>query len=274
MTIVRVGGNIARYGGAMARYGGFPAPPAPEIPMYEATGGTITDDGTYITHTFTTSGTFTITAIPNKTPAYNRKYLYYLVVGGGGNGNYATAGTPGTPGGGGGGGQVQEALLTLGVSAGTYPITVAAAGGTSSFNGVNSVGGQTGGSYNGGNSGSGYTGGTGDLDTCWTGGGGAGNTSNGVNAVGGCGWPPAKGGDGGTGTTSSFFGEAYGGGGGGGITNGGYVGLGTDRGGNARQSGGGKDASVNSGSGGGADNFARGGYGGTGIVKIKYFKYS
>ena len=43
-----------------------------------ATGGTVTTSGNYKIHTFTSSGTFTVTSAPSG------KYIDFLVVGGGG----------------------------------------------------------------------------------------------------------------------------------------------------------------------------------------------
>jgi hypothetical protein len=154
-----------------------------------ATGGTITADGLYTYHTFTSSGAFI--------PLENIEGIDYLVVAGGGGG----AGWYGGGGGAGGlrssrvrtggGGSVQNQINAIAGT--TYSVTVGS-GGASQTNGNNSIfanvmstGGGRGGSYQsnapGGNGGSG-------------GGGGAGNAVGGV-------WLP-----GGTGTAN----EGYGGG--------------------------------------------------------------
>ena len=84
-----------------------------------ASGGTVTTDGDYKIHTFTTSGDF-IVSVGGDVSA--------LIVGGGGNGGNATSLQSS---GGGGGGKVN--LLTKTVAAETYNVVVAGPGGTSSF---------------------------------------------------------------------------------------------------------------------------------------------
>jgi len=125
-----------------------------------SSGGTVTVNGLYRVHTFTTVGTtqFTLSA-----PASVQAQL--LVVGGGGSGGGWNDG-----GGGGAGGLVYVSSMTL--TAGTYSIIVGA-GGTGLVYNSSSTG------NNGGNSSAfGYTG---------IGGGGGGGGGNGIGLSGGCG---------------------------------------------------------------------------------------
>ena len=93
-----------------------------------ATGGTVTIDGLYKVHTFTSSGTFTITTAG---------YIEAIVVAGGGGGasnNYVGAG--------GGGGEVIYHTQTADLA--DYNISIGAGGGGSSANGTNGgIGGTT-----------------------------------------------------------------------------------------------------------------------------------
>jgi hypothetical protein len=113
-----------------------------------ATGGTVTDVNIggilYRLHTFTSSGTFTVTQLGNS------NVVDYLVVAGGGSGG----GSGGS--GGGGGGGVRSSVST--VALGAYPVVVGPggtayttangwrgnSGGNSSWNGVVSIGGGAG----------------------------------------------------------------------------------------------------------------------------------
>ena len=163
--------------------------------------GTVTTSGSYIIHTFTSSGSFTVS-----TGSTSAELL--IVAGGGGTGFDVG-------GGGGGGGVVYYS--SFGVSAGTYNVTVgtggssAQSGGASSGNGTNSsfgaatvaIGGGGGGTYPSGQT-NGQNGGSG---------GGAGNQ----NASGGSG--TAGQGNGG-GTSTSPWGSGAGGGAGGAGPNG------------------------------------------------------
>ena len=106
-----------------------------------ATGGTITTSGDYKIHTFTSSGTFTVSAAGN---AAGSNTVDYMVVAGGGGGGGSTS--PGGGGGGGGGGgwrassgtasgsytagpsPLTSPVSALPVSAQGYPITVGAGG--------------------------------------------------------------------------------------------------------------------------------------------------
>ena len=129
-----------------------------------ATGGTITTSGDFKIHTFTSSGTFTVSDAGN---AAGSNSVAYLVLAGGGGGG--SAGSRGAGGGGAGGfreGKPSDDPYTasplnapagLPVSAQAYPITVGAggagasppgaisAGGISVFSTITSAGGGTGG---------------------------------------------------------------------------------------------------------------------------------
>lgn len=185
-----------------------------------ATGGTITYYGLYTVHTFTSSGTFTVTG---------SGHVEYLIGGGGGTGGSAII----EGGGGGGAGDVKVGSNML-LNAGDYPVVVGAVGnpgGNSSFNSITATGGNRGndsyeseGSYyggTGGGSGSGYTGGSFKPGYIGWGGAGAGATGNGNQMV-----PPNNEAKGGSGLTSSITGTTteYGVGGDGGNANegGGY----------------------------------------------------
>ena len=196
-----------------------------------ATGGTITTSGNMKIHTFTSNGTFQITA--------GIGVLNSLLVGGGGGG-----GNAGYYASGGGGGGVLSTSSTI-APAGSYPIVVGGGGsagglgsqgGNSTFNGLTAFGGgggstatitasgtQNGGSGAGGTSGTGPgtgvagQGNAGGAGTSGSGGGGGGagavggGASGAINAT-------AFGGTGGNGIASSITGSSvtYGGGGGGG----------------------------------------------------------
>jgi prepilin-type N-terminal cleavage/methylation domain-containing protein len=125
-----------------------------------ATGGTVTTDGSYRIHTFTTSGTLAVT-----TPVT----ADVLVVGGGGGGGTHHGG------GGGGGGVVRNTSVALNIQ--SYALTVGVGGtgapstGINGGNGANStfsnltaIGGGGGGSY----SNSGNSGGSGGASTNWS----------------------------------------------------------------------------------------------------------
>jgi prepilin-type N-terminal cleavage/methylation domain-containing protein len=189
---------------------------------FSATGGTITYAGGYTIHTFTSSGTFTVTGSGN--------VEYLVVAGGGGGGSY--------DGGGGGGGGVRTGTLSV---SSNKTVTVGnggssgAKGSDSVFDTITSIGGGLGGfSAGGGNGGSGggqagnygdhgygtsgqgYDGGHGatDVNGGPGGGGGGGAGAVGSNSTTGT----CCGANGGSGTSSSISGSVqyYGGGGGGG----------------------------------------------------------
>lgn len=140
-----------------------------------ATGGTITTSGNYKYHTFTSSGTFSVTAAPSG------KFIDYIIVAGGGGAQ--------TDAGGGAGGVVEK--LTQSISTGSFAVTLGAggaigvSGGDSIFNGQTAIGGGRGNSSgvgaSGGSGGGGSTGGGAGLQpTSASGGyGNAGNIGNG-----------------------------------------------------------------------------------------------
>ena len=135
-------------------------------PLYvTATGGTITTCGNFKIHTFTSSGTFTVSDAGN---ASGSNTVDYLVVAGGASG--------GSSGGGGGAGGFRESFPNpatggLSVSAQGYPITVGAGGAgapsgsrgavgsNSIFSSVTSAGGGEGGANTSGAGGNGGSGG-------------------------------------------------------------------------------------------------------------------
>jgi hypothetical protein len=260
----------------------------------KATGGNIAFDGTYVTHTFTSSGTFTPT---------QSILVDYLVIAGGGSGG-------GDRGGGGGAGGYRTSIggSALSVYNSAYTVTVGAGGATngtssglkgsnSAFSTITSTGGGLGGSVtgttNGGTGGSGgggygggstnspggsgnegsyspvegFAGGTGQLEDPRVAGGGGGSSAAGLNGT--------SGGTGGAGTANSISGTSvtYAGGGGGGRLTGTSSG-GTGGGGGGVSSGSGTAGTVNTGSGGGGggDSGAgrSGGAGGSGIVIVRY----
>ena len=248
-----------------------PTGPAGPSTIPDATGGTITSVDGYIIHTFTSSGTFTITS-PSKL------LVDILCVGGGGGaGGYI---------GGGGGGGVVTSLSTL-LDAGSFAITVGAggtgqvgtatpsatAGSASSMDTILTAAGGGASAPVGGVAGSSgaFTGGAWD-NTHSNSGGGAGAGQNGADGTAG------GGGNGGNGVSSSISGTAtyYGGGGGGGFYTGsqGVGGLGGGAAGAPTYNpsthydgtnglGGGGGGS----SGGGA---SIGGDGGSGVVIVRY----
>ena len=247
-------------------------------PVYPSiSGGTITTDGDYKIHTFTSNGVLTITSIGNHPD------VSILIVAGGGNGGNPDDGYANWSAGGGGGGEVLRINDIL--IPGTYDVSVGDAEEKSYFYGYDASAGKTGLIYNGvggfpfrsgGDSGSGYLGGTQSSNT--QGGGGAGDSENGYNE----GSQPGNGGDGspsdisgslryyggggGGGQASNISGRAYGGAGGGGA---GGLGVGNPP---VPSLGYGLDASVNTGGGGGGTSqfSTHTASGGSGIVIIKY----
>ena len=267
------------------------------------TGGSITTNGGYRIHTFTSSGQF-VNTIPDNS-------VEYLVVAGGASGgnteNYGTSGSSGGGAGGyrsnvsgqsSGGGASAEAALTL--SAATYTVTIGGGGSSqtshatgsngsnSVFGSITSIGGGGGGGgsqaagsggsgggkgYSGspgsGTSGQGYDGGT-HGERGGAGGGGAGAVgTNGSNPHGGAG---------GAGVSSNINGSATfrAGGGGGSGSNSGNGGSGGNGGGGTGTSGNntsGGSGSANKGGGGGGTGPGGGGTsgaGGSGIVIVRY----
>jgi len=246
-----------------------------EISTIVATGGTVSADGNFTRHTFTSSGTFTINQ-----PV---QVEYLIVAGGGGGGG-------GTGGGGGGGGLLKD---TLTIAAGSYSIVVGNGGaggigtGNNGANGQNSsafsltaiggggggrngIVGNSGGSGGGGSfgagggagtAGQGFAGGSGVGGSSFSCGGGGGASALGGNVTG------SIGGTGGAGAEWPTGSGVYYAGGGGGGTFGGTHGTGGIGGGaNANAS---AAANTGGGGGGGIQN-TNGGNGGSGVVIIRY----
>lgn len=238
-----------------------------------ATGGTITTDGNYKIHTFTSSGTFSVIDSPEFYDSSLSNVEYLIVGGGGGGGDRHGAG-------GGGGGFVSG--VTNAVPSSTYTITVGAGGGGGSY----PEGGQP--NINGGRgiAGTSSTLTIGGVTHTATGGGGGGTYPGstggtaGTNGFAGARVPLGGGGGGagaaGSGATggagkewidSSYYGGGGGGGqqGPGGIGGGGAGWLSLD----------GEAGTINTGGGGGGTRspnpyWQKGGAGGSGIVKIRY----
>jgi hypothetical protein len=265
-------------------------------PQDFATGGTITDANGYRTHTFRSSGTFTVVKAGGLT-------VSSLVVGGGGGGGFTNC-----AGGGGAGGAVLTASSTLstttysivvgnGGAGGTIASTNATNGQNSTFNSITGVGGGFGGSIiNGFNGGNGASGGGGSYSGGLAGSGsqgnngangspsGSNNNGGGGGGMGGVGGAPNlvggnSGGTGGAGATYSLGGTSYlvaagGGGGGDGSQGLGGSGIGGYGGGPGTPLGaaGNGVSNTGSGGGGGGGGFANppGGNGGSGIVIISY----
>ena len=277
----------------------------PSTGFMEATGGTETTDGDYKVHSFTASGTFTVTKLGDLAT------VQYLVIAGGGSGGFSNGG-----GGGAGGFRIdtehtvtaQAYTITVGAggAAATSLNTYGSNGATSTFDTIDASGGGTGGSGSAGSSANGKTGGSGGGGRAANSGGsgGAGNSGSyspvegydggsgtftapnyGAGAGGGSGGVGANGsgsagGNGGIGSANSITGSSvtYASGGGGSAYNGGTVGTasaggGTD--GKSSSSAAADDATANTGGGGGGggkdvSGSAAGGAGGSGIVIIRY----
>lgn len=264
---------------------------SPGVGTLEASGGTEVTSGGYKYHTFTSSGSLTVS---------KAGLCEVLVISGGGGG--AQGGAGGRGGGGGGGGapinfsgvylSADSHTVTVGAGGapGNYP-TQAPSGNKSSIGVVEAPGGGGGGSRHVAGSGGACGGGSGDR-------GGPGTVLPGYGFVGGAnisitnsgggggGWldagsPPVSGtgGAGGDGTnaysvwaTATSTGDAgyfCGGGGGGASNNGGAGGLG---GGGVGGSNNGTDtdADVNTGGGGGGEENTTAGNGGSGLVIVRY----
>jgi hypothetical protein len=256
----------------------------------------IVDGGvTYRVHTFTSSGTFTVTK--------GGQVEYLIVAGGGGGGG---SGAAGAGGGGGAGGLLtgstsvteQTFSVTVGAGGGSGLNTTGGSGSGSSVFGLSATGGGGGGNAgaigqpggSGGGGGAGFTGGSGGLGTVGqgnNGGAGQGGNTTGERAGGGGGGfgfaganaSLGQGGNGGDGFQSTITGTSqfYAGGGGGGVAAGVDrigVGSGGSGGGADGNTGDGINASPNTGGGGGGaggDGSTRaGGNGGSGIVIIRY----
>lgn len=258
-----------------------------------ATGGTITTDGNFKVHTFTTSGTFQITS--------GSGVVDSLVVAGGGGGGANGGGS----GGGAGGLRYTSPGSTYGT--GSYTVTVGAggavssgagtnpgvSGGNSVFDTITATGGGGGGrggdaaGVNGGSGGGGYpTGGTGvagqgnsggvatNSNSNSDGGGGGGGAGAGGGNGSGVG---GSGGAGGAGSANSITGASvtYAGGGGG-ANNAGSAGAGGSGGGGTGGVGvggacvPGANGAANTGGGGGGSCSTGGGNGGSGVIIVRY----
>jgi hypothetical protein len=204
-------------------------------PYVQATGGTITTSGDFKIHTFTSSGTFTVT---NAGQASGSNTVDYLVIAGGGGGGVQSSGPQGGAGGAGAGGMrysfPNPATGGTPVSVQAYPVTVGAggAGGTgrapnganSVWNSVTSTGGGGGAGGPSGPEAVGQDGGSGGGGAYNAGAGGSGNTPP---------VSPPQGNNGAPGTSGGYGGGGGGGHGGAGSTsgcvpNGGNGGAGTD----------------------------------------------
>ena len=250
-------------------------------PYIVATGGTITYNGNYKVHTFTSSDSFTILSGAGSVSS--------LVVAGGGYGG----GINNASGGGGGGGGAIYTTPGPELTIGIFPVEVGNGasfasgqnGGNSSFNGITTFGGghgadsyesvSSGGCGGGGDinnggepgtgiAGQGYNGGTSSVNSSWAAGGGG---------AGGVGENSAYGpGAGGIGLLCSITGTSiyYGGGGGG--PEGGAAGLGGGGNGGLNHSPAGNGTNGFGGGGGGnaGGSGYPGGSGGSGVVIISY----
>jgi hypothetical protein len=283
-----------------------PGPAGAQVSFCEATGGTVswytTATGRVMqVHTFTASGTFTVSAAP---PGGCTVEVLVVAGGGGGNGGDNSEGG----GGGGGGGGLRTGFVTI--AAQGHAITVGGGGlggtdasgteagrkgGDSAAFGLTAIGGGGGArigttftGFSGGSGGGGFrnnaggagtpgqgqAGGRGGGPSTSSGGGGGG----GAGQVGGDGINLGGGGKGGDGTSSAITGTAvvYAGGGGGGAHagNGGAAGAGGGGAGGSQV--GGNGANGTNGRGGGGGGGARfvppstGGNGGTGVVIVAY----
>jgi hypothetical protein len=251
-----------------------PASPSPidSCSSSRATGGSVTTDGDYTIHTFTSGGSGTFTVVDA-----DLTEIDVLVVGGGGGGSHSF-------GGGGGGGEVGYVSSRV-VSMQSYSIYVAHGGSAvadthgeqSSFDDIQAVGGRTAFDTDGRGGSSGiWPGGAGGNAVEYVGGGGGG--ASGSGGSGGFGGLSAPGGNGGAGKESDITGHSmyYGGGGGGNsfAAAGGAGGLGGG-GSGANMDGGSRlsapeDGSPNTGGGGGGDGYNAPGDGGSGVVIVRY----
>jgi len=256
-------------------------------------GNIVTTDGTYVYHTFTSSGLFTPSA------AITADYL--VVAGGGGGGSNGGGGGAGglrsTVTATGGGGSLETALSLI--SGTSYPVVIGAGGvggvsatyisgdsgndsvfstiistGGGGASGADGLNGKAGGSGGGGGWGGGIrTGGAGTANQGFAGGT---STSNLGGGGGGASTVGATAGNGGSGVATSITGSSttYAGGGGGGSN--------ADQGNNGGSGGGGRGNYVSvgagtngtpatgGGGGGGGTNGGAGGNGGSGVVVIRY----
>ena len=133
---------------------GFYLPFTPIDALATATGGTITTDGDFKVHKFTSNGTYVLSA-----PDNGFAEVDILIVGGGGN---APGGSSSLGGGGGGGGGLYYKTGTS-LAAGSYSVVVGAASSDSSFAGITALAGGDGGSQNAGQAGGSGGGGVGNA---------------------------------------------------------------------------------------------------------------
>jgi len=133
---------------------GFYLPFTPIDALATATGGTITTDGDFKVHKFTSNGTYVLSA-----PDNGFAEVDILIVGGGGN---APGGSSSLGGGGGGGGGLYYKTGTS-LAAGSYSVVVGAASADSSFAGITALAGGDGGSQNAGQAGGSGGGGVGNA---------------------------------------------------------------------------------------------------------------
>lgn len=180
---------------------------SPSATFIAATGGTVTESGNYRYHTFTSSGTFTVSAAPSG------KLIDFIIVAGGGgadqSGSQFAAG--------GAGGVVEK--LAQSISTGSFTVTVGAGGAFSTsgsnslFKGETAIGGGRGNSsgtgFSGGSGGGGTSGGAALQPTSASGGYGYSGDSYGGGGAGGA----ADGNNGGGFYESTTFGTPYGEGG-------------------------------------------------------------
>lgn len=263
----------------------------PLPPYIVATGGTITDVGSYRYHAFTTSGTFAISVINTSTP------IEYLIVGGGGSGGTGTYGLgANNNGAAGGGGGVRTGSFTATVN--SWSLTVGGgAAGVAPENNAGSSGFSSSGfslTSNGGSGNSGLSGGSSGSPTTFSGGGPGTYAGGGGGGSAGAGSTPSGNtkGNGGIGYLDSRFTQFGAAAESGTITanptaNGYFAGGGQGAGaaGTVARSAGGGGASVGGGTpsgfnagvvntgGGSAGGYAEGNYsgnGGSGIVLVRY----
>ena len=263
-----------------------------------ANGGTITTDGDYKVHSFTSNGTFTPTSVSGD------GYVEYLIIAGGGGGGAADNDNAYSAGGGGAGGyltglyQVTKdtdyaLVVGDGGAGGTGHQGNGANGSNSTGFGLTAIGGGGGGSQNqngadggsGGGAGVGHGSATRSGGTATSGqgndggdssaGGGANpnDPSGGGGGAGGVGAAGSAGSAGGAGLASTITGSSVtrAGGGGGSRASGGARAGGDGGGGAGGNGGAGGDGSANTGGGGGAGvSGGESGSGGSGIVIIRY----
>ena len=257
----------------------------------QATGGTITTDGDYKYHTFTSNGTFTVTLVPDPTFADSwapeAADIQVLMIGGGSGGRGGSGVGPSGGGGGGAGGMREETITS---SVGSKAVVIGAGGSADAKATITTVaglvtayeGGLAGGHNQAGERGASGGGGGGRLDIMGTlqpakpGGpnydnvpdqGNRGGTASTASGGGGGGAGGNGGGtNGGAGRVAIINGTTYCGGGGGSGAAGGSGGGGSG-------STGAGNAATNYGSGGGGGRSSHSGTDGKGYQGLVIFKY-